>query len=113
MIYGYTQVVRIFVKFKYEMTEPGQIRLEYLDTIDDLGHHTFTPSEANRFRQVGFEIVEGRHARVIESLNGHGMVTCRYATRFDREPFPERFQPKETDLTYYGWPLGNPQFDSL
>ena len=23
MIYGYTQVVRIFVKFKYEMTEPG------------------------------------------------------------------------------------------
>ena len=109
MVYGYTQVVRILVKFKYELTGHGQLYFEYLDTFDN-GRHMFAPSADNRFRQVGLEIAEGRHERVIESWDGHGILTCRYALRFDREPFPERFQPNETDLTYYGWPLGNPQF---
>ena len=109
MVYGYAQAVRILVKFKYDLIEPGQMRFEYLDTADDFGKW-FAPTENNRYRQVGFEIIEGRHARVIESLDGHGILTCRYALRFDREPFPEQFQPDETDLTYYGWPLGSPQF---
>jgi hypothetical protein len=110
MIHGYAQAIRILVKFKYELLGHGQLRFEYLDTSDDTGHRTFAPSEDNRLRQVGFEIVEGRHERAIETLDGRGILLCRYSLRFDRDPFPERFQPEERELTYYGWPLGSPRF---
>jgi len=105
MVYGYAQAVRILVRFRYTLPEPGRLHFEFLDTVDEFYGPMFTPSERNRHRDVRFALEEGEHPRIMETMAGTRTQLHRYALHFEAEPFPDGYQPEEARLTYYGWPL--------
>ena len=99
---------RLLVRFRYTVPEAGRLRFVFLDTTDERHVRMFSPSRKNQHRDARFTLDEGEHARVFQGMSGPFTRMYRYALRFDREPFPEGYQPERSILTYYGWPLDAP-----
>lgn len=107
MFQGDGQAVKIEASFRYELPESGRLIIEFLDTPScyDPEDLAFERTEDNSTRQLVFDLIPGPHEVDRGTMGGMVKDVFAWQLRFGSEPFPLGYEPAESLLEYYGWPL--------
>jgi hypothetical protein len=101
LIYGYGQTIYAYIKCRWEVVSPGQLRLTYLESPPLLRFRGYTPQDDNRVRELGFKLTAGEVTGV-ESIVGRP-YRFRWTLELSETPWPLDLQlPYEVPRVFFG-----------
>jgi hypothetical protein len=102
LVYGYGQTIYARIDCRFEFPEAGRIRFEYLGTPQPQRRPPFQPTEANRFKDVGFSLAEGEKV-FREDVTGF-IFRFSWTLEFTAPPYPDGLSlPYQVPTVFHGY----------